>query len=570
MKSRLIAVLVFAWAAVAHANMYFVPDDFIDLQAALDEINSSDTIICRAGTYRGPFYIWARNVTIASEFLLTRDPIFISNCIVRAGNGSPDNRCFETQQANVQDSVRLHLHGLTIQEAHNIGADDRGGGIRLRNRVADFNDCIFKANLAGTGGAVYADSSIVSFKNCFFQSNDAVRQGRCISGYRSEFYLYNCDIGPSGYLIADEHEDSEIDIRVSSVSFQRTRIHDTGRTVEGAVDFISCNNQTGRPDFVRLYNCTVENNAFWTFFESGNSTHPREFVLDSCEIIGNSLPFPLWSPSFSAATANVYVTNTHFENSTTPPNVAGAGLLHVVGGNLRIVVEGNYFIGNYSGQVACIFLRGISSINQGRFQRNFFISNSSWGYPRNRSTSVALDNVGEGVFEYNALLDNIGDAVYTSDYFSPTSYALHNFWGDSTGPYEATRNPGGLGDTTNAATIYDEWLLSEDEIPDTSLFPPPNDAEERCGAIPSTWFISSVYPNPFNSEFRIELDGLTGADFEVRLFDLLGREVALFHSGRTMRGTLSFSAPANLAAGIYFVSAHDHSYSETKKVLYLK
>lgn len=159
-------------------------------------------------------------------------------------------------------------------------------------------------------------------------------------------------------------------------------------------------------------------------------------------------------------------------------------------------------------------------------------------------------------------------AVLTDTFASSASYALHNFWGDSTGPYEATRNPGGLGDTTNAATIYDEWLQSADEIPDTSLFP--NPVSDSPLPISSDWQLGTIYPNPFNSEFGIELDGMTGADFEVRLYDLLGREVALIHSGRTLRGTLSYAAPANLAAGIYFISAHDRFYSETKKVLYLK
>ncbi|MBL0062049.1 MAG: hypothetical protein IPP40_11385 [bacterium] len=174
-----------------------------------------------------------------------------------------------------------------------------------------------------------------------------------------------------------------------------------------------------------------------------------------------------------------------------------------------------------------------------------------------------LDRVGEGVLEYNSFHRHPGAAVFTVDWFSPTSFALHNFWGDSTGPYEATRNPGGLGDTTNAATIYDEWLLSADEIPDTSLFP--NPVGDSPLPISSTWQLGTIYPNAFNSEFRVVLDGMTGADFEVKLYDLLGREVALLHSGRTLRGTLNFAAPANLAAGICFISGPTVSILKPRK-----
>jgi len=556
-----------AWAGLAHATIHFVPDDFANLQMALDESNSNDTVICRAGTYRGPFFIWARNITIASEFLLSENPGDIASCIVRPANANPEDRCFETQHAT-RDSVTLRIVGMTIQGARNIGQDNYGGGIIIRRRIAEIRDCIFKANLAVFGGAVHADSSVVRFHDCLFQGNDAVRQGRCLSGYRSEFYLYDCDIGPSGYLIADEHRDAEIELRGTSIQFTRTRIHDLGMTPEGWVEFISCYNGNQRLPYIRFDGCVIENNVFPRFFQCNGHNGPNEFAMDSCMFANNSQSFSFWNPAFTQVSATVTITRCLFEGNTVQANTAGVGFFYYTGSRLRFVVEDNTFRNNYNGQSACLEVSEMSGTSIGRIQRNYFIGNSSLGYPTYRSRTITIGDVGEGVVEYNAFLDNIGDAVNTSDFYSPTSYALHNWWGDSTGPYEETRNLHGLGDTTNAATIYDDWLMSEEEIPDTSLFPP-NDARERVN-LPTTWAISNVYPNPFNSEFRVELVGLAGTDFEVRLYNLLGREVALLHSGRTLGGTLSFQAPPNLAAGLYFLRANDRTLALAKKVLLLK
>ncbi|NUO18507.1 T9SS type A sorting domain-containing protein [bacterium] len=568
MTSILIWVVMLAWAGTAHAVIHFVPDDFNNLQQALDESNSNDTIVCRAGTYRGPFFVWARNITIASEFILTHNPIDIANCIVRPSNGAPDNGCFVTQPADSTDTT-LRMVGITLSlgRAITVG-NNKGGGIYIRNRTADIKDCVFKSCLAGYGGAIYADSSVLTLKRCFMPGNDALYRGEVLYARHSTVHIMDSDIGPDGYFMPPSNTEAQIDLNSSSITISGTHIHGFGYGPEGSAIFLRA--YDGSVGYMRLHGCVIGDNSLSFFLVGSGGLGPNELTIDSCLFTENSLPFGLWVPSFIERNGTTTITRCTFENSTVPPNTAGAPILNFSQTRATFECEQNHFHNNYGGTAACIGLGNQFNPSQGRVQRNYFSNNSSWGYPTWQSRTIGMGNVGEGVLEFNAFVGNIGYAVYTSDFFWPTSYALHNFWGDSTGPYEATRNPGGLGDTTNAATIYDEWLLSEDEIPDTTLYPPPNAADDRRWTVPSTWFISNVYPNPFNSEFRIELDGMTGADFEVRLFDLLGREVALLHSGRTLRGSLSFQAPSDLAAGVYFLHAKDHLYAETKKVLYLK
>ncbi|MBL0062795.1 MAG: T9SS type A sorting domain-containing protein [bacterium] len=160
----------------------------------------------------------------------------------------------------------------------------------------------------------------------------------------------------------------------------------------------------------------------------------------------------------------------------------------------------------------------------------------------------------ENIFHHN------GIAVAADDRFM-TVQAEWNYWGDASGPYHPVLNPTALGDTVADSVDFDPWYS------DTLFW---SSAKKETNAISSSWELSSIYPNPFNSEIRIEIDGATGPDFEVRLFDLLGREVALLYSGRSLGGTLTFAAPHGLAAGVYFLRASDHTYAETKKILFLK
>ena len=250
------------------------------------------------------------------------------------------------------------------------------------------------------------------------------------------------------------------------------------------------------------------------------------------------------------------ISGNRFENLTTPESHAfltaqclGFGAADNPDSCATIQVYDNVFI-NCSSTIGPV---GISTAMNCNIAYNRFIGM----HVPNRPV-VSIDDIPH-LFRENIFQGN-GIAVAPGSIHGMV-HAEWNYWGDATGPYHPVLNPTALGDTVADSVDFDPWFS------DTLFW---SSAEEETDLLSSTWQLRAIYPNPFNSEFRIELDGMTGADFEVRLFDLLGREVALLHSGRTLRGALNFAAPANLAAGIYFISAHDRFYSETKKVLYLK
>lgn len=556
-----ITIFLFTCTLRGNANILFVPDDFVLPQDALDASSERDTVILRSGTYDAPLTLPSHHLTFGSEYILVQDNAYIHNCRIRPTVADPNHRCLDTDIAAGSATI-LNIVGITVQDANAVDAN--GGGMRLRNRSVLIDNCRIKSCAATNGGGLYADSCILVINESTISGCDAQTQGCCVYAVTSMVTMYDCELSNSTTIFPTDGDQAEIVLGASPLNMVNSRLQNLGNSSEGSCVAI-LPTQNSISDRIRLFNCDVQANNFIMFVAPNSNCGMRDFVLDSCRFVNNTIAFGLFTENHDSL-QNVRITNNLFEGTRRPTNTAGIGMFAIASPEISLVFEGNYFINNNGGAYSCIGTGREHDPRNFRIQRNYFSGNSNFNVTAPPGGAVFAGGLSEGVLEFNSFDGNIGQAVDTWE-FGADSYALHNFWGDSTGPYVAEGHPQGRGDTTDTDTIYDEWLQSENEIPDTSIFP---DAATTRPVIPAQWFISSVYPNPFNSEFRIELDGMTGADFEVRLYDLLGREVTLLHSGRTLRGTLSFAAPANLAAGIYFISAHDRFYSETRKVLYLK
>lgn len=62
------------------------------------------------------------------------------------------------------------------------------------------------------------------------------------------------------------------------------------------------------------------------------------------------------------------------------------------------------------------------------------------------------------VFRYNNLHDNAEEAV--TNWNAPPLDARDNYWGDPSGPFHATQNPGGLGDNVGDNILFYPWLAA--------------------------------------------------------------------------------------------------------------
>lgn len=91
------------------------------------------------------------------------------------------------------------------------------------------------------------------------------------------------------------------------------------------------------------------------------------------------------------------------------------------------------------------------------------------------------------------------------------------------------------------------------------------------GTVPSEVSLSQNYPNPFNPSTNIKFQVSNPSHVLLRVFDVLGKEVATLVNEELNGGSFEvmFNA-AGLSSGIYFYTLSSGSFSDTKKLMLLR
>jgi hypothetical protein len=89
--------------------------------------------------------------------------------------------------------------------------------------------------------------------------------------------------------------------------------------------------------------------------------------------------------------------------------------------------------------------------------------------------------------------------------------------------------------------------------------------------MPEKFVLSQNYPNPFNPATSIRYSLSANSEVTVKVYDVLGQEVATLVNGFRSAGSheVSFDA-SQLSSGIYFYSLTTQQFSQTKKMMLLK
>ena len=89
--------------------------------------------------------------------------------------------------------------------------------------------------------------------------------------------------------------------------------------------------------------------------------------------------------------------------------------------------------------------------------------------------------------------------------------------------------------------------------------------------IPTAFSLAQNFPNPFNPATVIRYSTPAAAQTSLRIFDLLGKEVATLVDAFQPAGTYEFTFDAShLVSGIYFYQLRSGSFLETKRLTLLK
>jgi glucuronoarabinoxylan endo-1,4-beta-xylanase len=89
--------------------------------------------------------------------------------------------------------------------------------------------------------------------------------------------------------------------------------------------------------------------------------------------------------------------------------------------------------------------------------------------------------------------------------------------------------------------------------------------------VPQAYTLSQNYPNPFNPTTRIEYTVPRAGDVSLKVYNLLGQEVATLFEGMRQPGRYEATFNASgLPSGVYFYQLRAGNFMETKKLLLLK
>lgn len=103
------------------------------------------------------------------------------------------------------------------------------------------------------------------------------------------------------------------------------------------------------------------------------------------------------------------------------------------------------------------------------------------------------------------------------------------------------------------------------------MFVDPNGVEDASNGVVSSFNLAQNYPNPFNPSTKISYALQNPELVTLRVFDVLGREVATLVNQYQSAGhhTVSFDA-STLASGMYFYKLEAGSFQSIKKMMLLK
>ncbi|TVQ75897.1 MAG: T9SS C-terminal target domain-containing protein, partial [Balneolaceae bacterium] len=94
---------------------------------------------------------------------------------------------------------------------------------------------------------------------------------------------------------------------------------------------------------------------------------------------------------------------------------------------------------------------------------------------------------------------------------------------------------------------------------------------ERLADLPEGYNLGQNYPNPFNPTTQISFEIGQAGMTSLKVYDLLGREVATLVNSDLPAGshTIDFDA-ANLASGTYMYRLEANGYVLTRKMMLVK
>jgi hypothetical protein len=180
-----------------------------------------------------------------------------------------------------------------------------------------------------------------------------------------------------------------------------------------------------------------------------------------------------------------------------------------------------------------------------------------------------VPNVSNYVFDFiylsNKYVDSTlyGDSLATAFASTDAGYVyLRKYWEICGGQITQLMK---TASRSTADLIYTAWV--DAGSPDPNIISAINDKKLS----PSSFSLFQNYPNPFNPSTTIKFGVATKGNVTLKVFDLMGREIATLFNGEKEAGYYEMNFDASkLSSGTYFYQLRTAGYTQSKKMMLIK
>lgn len=586
--------LVFCLLSLSPASIIQVPQDQPGIQAGINAATNGDTVLVADSTYYENINFMGKAITVASYMILDGDTTHRDSNIINGSQPSHADSGSVVFFVSGEDTTSL-LYGFTITGGTGTlyDANNRlGGGIYcyysgskiIANKIINntvtspgaYGGGLATMPLGSTAYVIIRDNQIMH--NTITASTEYARGGGLVlrSNGRliSNVISFNSVVNNATYSPAYS---GGLDCR-SSTSDRRTVIVDSNKITHNSVVCHSTTSPSALGGGVTIDGCQgrfTKNEVSYNQLSVNSDQNgsgagmevldvPATFIIEGNIINENAVTQGTgWGGGLNIFTnaSPILINNIIDGNSATN----GGGIL--IGGYSMVKLINNSVVNNQATSGGGIFVGYENSTN-------YMLNTIIWGnqaatnagiYIESGSIQVAYSDVqggwtGTGNINLNPdivadSLSNvspcIGSGIHSYDFGSMVCYCPAEDINGRMRPYPAGSDP------DMGAWESKEGIVGIESQP--------------LAGIPNFYALFQNYPNPFNPTTTIEFHMPTARSVTLKIYNLLGQEVATLVSEKLKPGNYKYDWNARgFASGIYLYKLTAGDFVEMKKLVLLR
>lgn len=265
-------------------------------------------------------------------------------------------------------------------------------------------------------------------------------------------------------------------------------------------------------------------------------------------------------------------TSQRFEDSIWQNQFRYSYLYDSYGNNIEYMVEGWYW-NNWEKISKYTFSY---NSNNNWIENVIYIWSTEWKPYHKYERSYENENLVEEIEYYWSDSTNTFEYTFKKDFLYDQSLLREEYWNYYSDSLSSWINFIMFNSNYNSYNYLDErkkyyWLDSTYKINSRELFyyDSPNNIEDEI--LVADKILIDVYPNPFNSSFKLRLNIKTPQKVTVYLYDILGRRIKSLIDNFIFDDVSEFEFNLDdLSSGVYLINLETDQQLVTKKLIYLK